>query len=181
MEPALRTQQLIAHETGAGHVIDPLAGSYYIEVLFFTDRVEEEANTYLRRIEDLGGALTGIEQGFQQREIQESAFRLQRMMEAGDRTVVGVNRFQTEALEVPDIMRVDTAVGQRQADRLAALRSSRNGAAVDAALARIREAARGSENLMPLFVEAAEAYTTLGEICGVLREEWGEYQEVLTI
>jgi methylmalonyl-CoA mutase N-terminal domain/subunit len=143
--------------------------------------VEEEANAYLRRIEDLGGALTGIEQGFQQREIQESAFRLQRMMEAGDRTVVGVNRFQTEALEVPDIMRVDQEVGSRQSARLAALRASRDNAAVQRSLDRIREAARGSENLMPLFVEAVEEYATMGEICGVLREEWGEYQEVLTI
>ena len=179
VELALRTQQLIAYETGAGDVIDPLAGSYYIEAL--TDRVEEEANAYLSRIEDLGGALTGIEQGFQQREIQESAFRLQRMMEAGDRTVVGVNRFQTEALEVPEILRVDATVGERQAQRLAALRASRDNAAVQASLERIREAARGTENLMPLFVEAVEAYATMGEICGVLREEWGEYQEVLTI
>jgi len=179
VELALRTQQLIAFESGVGDVIDPLAGSYYIESL--TDRVEEEANAYLDRIEDMGGALTAIEQGFQQREIQESAFRLQRMMEAGERTVVGVNRFATEQLEVPEIMRVDESVGRRQAERLAALRASRDQAAVDAALGRIREAARGDENLMPLFIEAVEAYATLGEICNVLRDEWGVYQEVLTI
>jgi len=179
VELALRTQQLIAYESGVGDVIDPLAGSYYIESL--TDRVEEEANAYLDRIEDMGGALTAIEQGFQQREIQESAFRLQRMMEAGERTVVGVNRFATEQLEVPEIMRVDEAVGRRQGERLAALRASRDQAAVDAALGRIRDAARGEENLMPLFIEAVEAYATLGEICNVLRDEWGVYEEVLTI
>ncbi|MEZ4501224.1 MAG: methylmalonyl-CoA mutase family protein [Dehalococcoidia bacterium] len=179
VELALRTQQLIAYESGVGDVIDPLAGSYYIESL--TDRVEEEANAYLDRIEDMGGALTAIEQGFQQREIQESAFRLQRMMEAGERTVVGVNRFATEQLEVTEIMRVDEAVGRRQGERLAALRASRDQAAVDAALDRIRDAARGEENLMPLFIEAVEAYATLGEICNVLRDEWGVYQEVLTI
>ena len=179
VELALRTQQLIAYESGVGDVIDPLAGSYYIEAL--TDRVEGEANAYLDRIEDMGGALTAIEQGFQQREIQESAFRLQRMMEQGERTVVGVNRFATEQLEVPEIMRVDQTVGRRQGERLAALRASRDQAAVDAALGRIREAARGEANLMPLFIEAVEVYATLGEICNVLREEWGVYQEVLTI
>jgi methylmalonyl-CoA mutase N-terminal domain/subunit len=179
VELALRTQQLIAYESGVGDVIDPLAGSYYIEAL--TDRVEEEANAYLDRIEDMGGALTAIEQGFQQREIQESAFRLQRMMEQGERTVVGVNRFATEQLEVPEIMRVDQTVGRRQGERLAALRAARDQAAVDAALGRIREAARGEANLMPLFIEAVEVYATLGEICNVLREEWGVYQEVLTI
>ena len=179
VELALRTQQVIAYESGVGDVIDPLAGSYYIEAL--TDRVEEEANAYLDRIEDLGGALTAIEQGFQQREIQESAFRLQRMMEQGERTVVGVNNFVTEELEVPDLMRVDETVGQRQSERLAKLRASRDQAAVVASLGRIREAARGETNLMPLFIEAVEAYATLGEICNVLREEWGTYQEVLTI
>jgi len=160
-------------------VIDPLAGSYYLESL--TDRVEDEANAYLRRIEDIGGALTGIEQGFQQREIQESAYRLQRMQETEERIVVGVNRFQTEQLEVPPIAGHDRTVEARQKQRLATLRAERDNAAVDGALTRIRAAARGSENMMPLLIEAVEAYATVGEICGVLREEWGEYQEVLTI
>ena len=131
----------------------------------------------------MGGALRGIEQGFQQREIQESAFRLQRMTETKDRVVVGVNQFQTEALEVPDILRVDAASrAARQAARLAdAARPQTTPRSGTSSLDRIREAARGSENLMPLFVEAVEAYATMGEICDVLREEWGEYQEVLTI
>jgi methylmalonyl-CoA mutase N-terminal domain/subunit len=179
VELALRTQQIIGYETGVADVIDPLAGSYYIETL--TDRVEAEALAYLERIEDMGGALTCIEQGFQQREIQESAFRLQRMAETKERIVVGVNQFQTEALEVPPILRVDPAIGQRQIARLKALRARRDQAAVDAALEAIRAAARGTENMVPLLVAAVEAYATIGEICNVLRQEWGEYQEVLTI
>ena len=179
VEMALRTQQLIAYESGVADVIDPLAGSYYIESL--TDRVEEEANAYLSRIADVGGALRGIEQGFQQREIQESAFRLQRMQEDDERIVVGVNRFETEELEVPPLAGHDRSVARRQAERLATLRAERDDMAVERSLADIRVAARGNENMMPLLIAAVEDYTTIGEICGVLREEWGEYQEVLTI
>ncbi|MEE8338117.1 MAG: methylmalonyl-CoA mutase family protein, partial [Dehalococcoidia bacterium] len=179
VEIALRTQQVIAYESGVADVIDPLAGSYYIESL--TDRVEEETLAYLKRIEDLGGALVGIEGGYQQREIQESAYRLQLMMETEERTVVGVNRFETEALQVPHVMRVDPAVAKDQAARLAALRERRDGAAVESVLKRVRAAAQGDENMMPLLIEAVEAYATIGEICDVLREEWGEYQEVLTL
>ena len=179
VEMALRTQQLIGYESGVADVIDPLAGSYYIEAL--TDRVEDEANAYLRRIEDIGGALAGIEQGFQQREIQESAFRLQRMQETEERIVVGVNRFQTEELEVPPLAEHDRTVQDRQTERLARLRAERNGAAVERALADIRRAAGTDENMMPLLIAAVEAYATIGEICGMLRDEWGEYQEVLTI
>ncbi len=179
VELALRTQQVIAHESGVADVIDPLAGSYYIEAL--TDRVEEEALAYLQRIDDLGGALVGIEQGYQQREIQESAFRLQRMMEREQRIVVGVNRFETEGLEIPELMSVDPAVATKQCQRLAALRGRRDGVAVERALASIRAAADSDENMMPLLIEAVEAYATIGEICDVLRDEWGEYQEVLTV
>jgi len=179
VELALRTQQIIGYETGVADVIDPLAGSYYIEAL--TDRVEDEANQYLARIEDMGGGLACIEQGYQQREIQESAFRLQRMAETRERIVVGVNQFQTGSVVVPEMLRVEAAVARNQVERLQALRASRDGAAVDAALARIRAAARGTDNMVPLLIEAVEAYATIGEICNVLRDEWGEYQEVLTI
>ena len=179
VEVALRTQQIIGYESGAADVIDPLAGSYYIEAL--TDRVEAEAWAYLSRIEDLGGALQGIEQGFQQREIQESAFRLQRMAETKERIVVGVNDYVTEEEIDPDLMRVDTALGKRRQQSLADLRAKRDNAAVQAALKKIRAAAGTNENMMPLLIEAVEAYTTVGEICGVLREEWGEYREVMTI
>ena len=179
VELALRTQQVIGFESGAADVIDPLAGSYYMEAL--TDRVEEETMAYIDRIQDLGGALTGIEQGFQQREIQESAFRLQRQAETKDRIVVGVNDFITEELEPPSILRVDPAVEKRRADEMSALRARRDQAAVDKSLTAIRAAAGGGENMMPLLIEAAEEYVTVGEICGVLREEWGEYQEVMTL
>ena len=179
VELALRTQQVIGFESGAADVIDPLAGSYYMEAL--TDRVEEETIAYIDRIQDLGGALTGIEGGFQQREIQESAYRLQRQAETKDRVVVGVNDFITEELEPPAILRVDPAVEKRRADDLGALRARRDQAAVDKSLTAIRAAANGTENMMPLLVEAAEEYVTVGEICGVLREEWGEYQEVMTL
>jgi methylmalonyl-CoA mutase N-terminal domain/subunit len=179
VEIALRTQQVIGYETGVADVIDPLAGSYYIESL--TDRVEAEADQYLERIDDMGGALVCIEQGFQQREIQESAYRLQRMTEAKERIVVGVNQFQTEAMVVPEILRVDPALAKRQIGRIQELRARRDNAAVEASLAKIRAASSTDENMMPLFIEAVECYTTLGEICNVLRQEWGEYQEVLTI
>ncbi|MBM4411719.1 MAG: methylmalonyl-CoA mutase [Chloroflexi bacterium] len=179
VELALRTQQIIAFESGVADTIDPLAGSYYIEAL--TDRVEAEAWAYLKRIEDIGGALVGIEQGFQQREIQESAYRLQKMTETKDRIVVGVNDFVTDSMVEPDLMRVDPTLGKRRAQQLAALRKRRDNTAVERILARIRAAAHTDENTMPLFIEAVEAYATVGEICSVLREEWGEYQEVMTI
>ena len=179
VELALRTQQLIGYESGAADVIDPLAGSYYIEAL--TDRVEEETMAYIDRIEDMGGALTGIEQGFQQREIQESAFRLQRQAETKERIVVGVNDFVTEKINMPPILRVDPAVEQSRVADLAKLRASRDQAAVDASLAKIRAAASTDENMLPLLIEAAELYVTVGEMCNVLREEWGEYREVMTL
>jgi len=179
VELALRTQQVIAYETSVADTIDPLAGSYFVEAA--TDRIEAEVNAYLDRIADLGGALEGIEQGFQQREIQESAYRLQRQLETKDRIVVGVNQFTTEGETPPELLRLDPEVGRKRVAQLVALRARRDNAAVEASLTKIRAAARGDENMMPLLLEAAEAYATVGEICGVLREEWGEYREILTI
>ena len=179
VELALRTQQMIAYETGVADTVDPLAGSYFVEAA--TDRIEAEVEAYLDRIADLGGALEGIEQGFQQREIQESAYRLQRQLETKDRIVVGVNQFMTEGEPPPELLHLDPEVGRKRAKSLAALRARRDNVAVQSALSKIREAARGDENMMPLLLEAVEAYATVGEICGVLREEWGEYREVLTI
>ena len=179
VELALRTQQVIAYETGVGDTIDPLAGSYVIEAL--TDRVEAEALAYLARIEDLGGALAGIEAGFQQREIQDAAFRIQRQTEQGERVVVGVNMFASDDELHPPTLRVDAAMGKRRAQELAALRARRDNEAVRRALDKIRAAAHNDENTMPLFIEAVEAYVTVGEICRVLREEWGEFTEVMTV
>jgi len=174
---ALRTQQVIAYESGAADVVDPLGGSYYLESL--TDHIEAEARRYLDRIDDLGGSLSAIEQGFQQREIQENSYRLQKEMEAGRRTVVGVNKFQTEEPPLEGMFRLDPAVAQRQFDRLSHVRASRDGARVRQLLARLEEAARSDQNLMSLFIECVESYVTLGEICDVLRRVFGEQREFM--
>ena len=179
VEIALRTQQIIGYESSAADTIDPLAGSYFIEHL--TDRVEKEAWAYIEQIEELGGALAGIEQGFPQREIQESAYRLQMQAEANDRIIVGVNQFATETEVDADILRVDPELGARRKTEMTAMKANRDQEAVTESLRKIRIAAHNDENMMPLLIEAVEVYTTVGEICTVLREEWGEYQEVMTI
>ena len=176
---ALRTQQVIAFESGVTDTVDPLGGAYYVEHL--TDRVEAEAQAYIDRIDDIGGALAAIEQGYPQREIQENAYRMQRELEAGRRVVVGVNKYVTEEPPLGGLLRVDPRVGQRQRRRLRELRARRDGGLVRRLLVGIEEAARGTENLMPLFIEAVEAHATLGEICDVLRGVWGEQKETLTV
>jgi len=174
---ALRTQQVIAYESGAADVVDPLGGSYYLETL--TDSIEKEARRYIERIEDLGGALAAIEQGFQQREIQENSYRLQKQVEAGRRTVVGMNKFQSEEPPAEGVFRLDAAVAQRQVDRLKRVRAQRDGARAQALLARLDEAARSDANLIPVFIECVENYLTLGEICSVLRKVFGEQREFM--
>jgi methylmalonyl-CoA mutase N-terminal domain/subunit len=169
---ALRTQQVLAHETGVADSIDPLAGSYYVEAL--TDQLEAEARAYLDRIDALGGALGAIEQGFQQREIQESAYRYQKDVEAGRRQIVGVNAYAEESAPSVPLLRIDPAIEARQVERVRALRARRNQPEVDAVLGRIEAAAAGSENLMPLFIDAVEKRATVGEICDALRHVWGE-------
>jgi len=171
---ALRTQQIIAHESGVANTIDPLAGSYYVEYL--TKEIERRARDYIERIDRLGGALRAIETGFVQREIEESAYRYQKEIERGDRVVVGVNRFTVEE-EVPlRRLKVDPRVRERQMERLRALRERRDSERVSALLGRLEKAARSGENLMPLFIECVEAYATLGEICEVLRGVFGEHK-----
>jgi methylmalonyl-CoA mutase, N-terminal domain len=172
---ALRTQQVLAYENGVGDVVDPLAGSYYIEKL--TDEIEAEARRLIERIDALGGAMAAIEQGFQQREIQESSYRFQQAIEGGERVIVGVNRFQTEEPPVEGLLRVDPRVGEKQTARLAALRAERDGRRVEQLLAKLDETARGDANTMPVFIECVENYITIGEICGVLRRAWGEQRE----
>jgi methylmalonyl-CoA mutase N-terminal domain/subunit len=178
-ELALRTQQIIGYETGVADTIDPVAGSYYIEKL--TDQVEAEAQEYIDRIEAMGGALTAIERGYQQREIQESAFRMQRDIEAQRKIVVGVNEYREDEPPIEGLMRVDPAVGARQIERLRKLRAERDNDRVQHQLARLSEAAQRTENLVPLLIESVESYVTLGEICRVLRETWGEYEGPMTI
>jgi methylmalonyl-CoA mutase N-terminal domain/subunit len=176
---ALRTQQIIAYESDVTDTIDPLAGSYYIESL--TDELEAKAKAYIDKIDELGGVLTAIEQGYVQREIQESAYRYQLEIERNERLIVGVNEFTVEEEVMPEILRVDESVGRKQSERLAALRSRRDGAAVRQALDDLEQAAQGCDNLMPYILTAVEAYATIGEVCSTLRHVWGEYQSPITI
>ncbi len=170
---ALRTQQIIAHESGVADTIDPLAGSYYIEYL--TDEMEKAADAYIARIDEMGGALASIEQGYMQREIQNAAYDAQKAIEREEDIVVGVNKFQVD--ETIDIERlsVDPAIEQAQRAKLAKLRESRNEKKVAELRVRLETAAKGDENLMPLFIEAVEHDMTLGEIANILRGVWGEY------
>ncbi len=172
---ALRTQQIIAYESGVADTVDPLAGSYFVEYL--TDEIEKRVWETLRRIEEWGGMLTAIERGYIQQEIHEAAYRYQQAVESGEQIIVGVNAFQIEE-EEPDLeaLKVDPAIEEEQRRRLAALRASRDGQKVSEMLSRIEVAARDPHaELMPLFIEAVEHKATLGEICRVLREVWGEY------
>ena len=172
---ALRTQQIVAYESGVAETIDPLAGSYYIEGL--TNTIENEAMAYIEKIDALGGSAQAIEKGFIQKEIMDSSYEYQKQIEGGERIVVGMNKFQVKEAPPKGLLRVDPAVGQLQKDKLDVLKSERNNADVEAKLILLKEAAKGTENLMPLIVEAVKAYATLGEICGVLREVFGEYQQ----
>ncbi len=176
---ALRTQQLIAYETGVTDTVDPLAGSYYLENL--TNEIYERAAAYIKKIDELGGAAEAIEKGFIQREIQDSAYRYQREIEQEERIVVGVNRFQVEEEKPTNLLRVDPAVRTSQIERLKKLRSERDDAVVGRRLADLKQGAEGDQNLIPLMLEAVKAYATLGEICDVLRGVFGEYQQVNTL
>lgn len=171
---ALRTQQIIAYESGIGDTIDPMGGSYVIEYL--TDEIAKRAMEYIKKIDDLGGALAAIEKGFMQNEIQDSAYRFQKDIESKAQLVVGVNAFQAEEKMELERLRVDPAIEQNQRARLSELRTKRDNQKVNELKATLEKAARGSENLMPLLVTCVENDMTLGEICGVLRTVWGEYQ-----
>jgi methylmalonyl-CoA mutase N-terminal domain/subunit len=170
---ALRTQQIIAHESGVADTVDPLAGSFAVEAL--TDAVEAGALDYIARIDDFGGALAAIENGFVNREIQEAAYRYQRAVEAGGEIVVGLNDFVEEEEPVVDYLKIDPAVEHEQRERLAALRASRDNERASALRAQLENAARGTDSLMPLIVECVENEVTLGEICHTLRGVFGEY------
>ena len=176
---ALRTQQILAYESGVADAIDPLGGSYYVESL--TDRIEVAAREYIQRIDDLGGAVAAVEAGYIQSEIQDSAYRQQRQIEAGGRVIVGVNRFTEDTkVDLPRLT-VDPAIEREQRARLAALKDRRDNAAVGARLQRLQDAARGTENLVPPILDAVRAYATLGEICDALRAVFGEYVQVTTV
>jgi methylmalonyl-CoA mutase N-terminal domain/subunit len=171
---ALRTQQIIAHESKAGDTVDPLGGAYAIE--YFTDQIEAEVQKYLERIEGMGGALAAIQQGYVQNEIQNAAYEFQQALESGEEIVVGVNAFQTEEDVQPERLQVDPSLEAAARQRLAALRQRRDNARVHELLGHLETAAKGSQNLLPVFIECVENNITLGEICNHLRSLWGEYQ-----
>ncbi|MBZ0272155.1 methylmalonyl-CoA mutase family protein [bacterium] len=176
---ALRTQQIIAHESGVADTIDPLGGSWYVESL--TSEIETRAFDYIRRIDEMGGMVEAIMQGFPQREIQNKAYEWQKEIESGERVIVSVNKFEMGKEPPMDILKIDESAEREQSGRLSALRARRDPKAVDAALAGVREAARGTENLVPKILTAVEAYATLGEIANAMREVFGEFEEVIVI
>jgi methylmalonyl-CoA mutase, N-terminal domain len=176
---ALRTQQIIAHETGVANTADPVAGSYAIEKL--TNEIESGARDYLAKIDAMGGMLRAIEAGYVQQEIQKSAYEFQRAVENGEQVVVGVNRFQAEEGHPIPTLRIDPEVERSQVGRLQALRARRDAAKTSAALAEIERRARGTENLMPAILTAVESYATVGEISDAMRRAFGEYQESVVI
>ncbi|WP_247000837.1 acyl-CoA mutase large subunit family protein [Halosolutus gelatinilyticus] len=171
---ALRTQQILAHESGAADTIDPLAGSYYVESL--TDEVEAEAYEILDEVDERGGMLEAVERQWVQRQIQDTAFDRQREIEEKERIIVGVNEFEVDEEPEMDVQEITEEDQQRQIDSLRSIRAERDEEAVDAKLEALRETARGGENLMPPIIEAVKAYATVGEICNVMRDEFGEYQ-----
>jgi methylmalonyl-CoA mutase, N-terminal domain len=173
---ALRTQQIIAYESGVADTVDPLGGSHYIETL--TDQIEQEAEALIKRIDELGGAVHAVEQGFMQREIRRVALETQRKIERGEEVVVGVNKFTLENETQPPLLRVNPAFAKEQIAALKELRATRNQEAVNQALARLKQAAAGTENVMPSILEAVKAYATVGEICNALRAVFGEYKPV---
>jgi len=179
VQVALRTQQVIAYETGVTDTVDPLGGSYYLENL--TREIYDRAAAYIQKIDELGGAAEAIEKGYIQREIQDSAYKYQREIEKEERIVVGLNRFQVSEERPTHLLRVDPAVRMSQIERLKRLRSERDARVVERCLADLKQGAERNRNLIPLILEAVKAYATLGEICDVLRAVFGEYQPVNTL
>jgi methylmalonyl-CoA mutase N-terminal domain/subunit len=176
---ALRTQQIVAHESGLADLADPLGGAWVVEA--WTDRIEAEARALIERVEAMGGALAAIERGFPQREIHESAYRIQRAIESGEQVVVGVNRYRAEQEAPIPVFRVDERVEREQVERLRAVRARRDAETVDAALAALETAARGADNLVPPILAAVEAYASIGEICRTLVGVFGEHRDAVTL
>lgn len=176
---ALRTQQVIGYETGVADSVDPLAGSYLVENL--TNQLEAQTWEYIKKIDELGGAVQAIQAGYIQKEIQDSAYLYQQEIEKQERIVVGVNKFKMDEARQEGLLRVNAAVGERQVSKLQQVKAQRDNDAVKAALEKLRTTANGTENMMPSIIEAVRAYGTLGEICGVLREVYGEYKPTVTI
>lgn len=177
---ALRTQQIIAYESGLADVVDPLGGSYYVEAM--TNAIEKEAMEYIKKIDEMGGAVEAIEKGYIQKEIQDSAYAWQMAVESGEKTIVGVNKFQQEEKPVEGLLRVDASAGEFQKKKLAEVKATRDNAKVAEELAKLETAAADeSVNLMPVILDCVRAYCSLGEICGVLRKVFGEYKPHVTL
>jgi methylmalonyl-CoA mutase N-terminal domain/subunit len=176
---ALRTQQIIAYETGVANVVDPCAGAFYIEDM--TKRIEDEVYEYLDRIDKMGGAIQAIESGFIQKEIQDSAYQYHQAVESKDRVVVGVNEYEDTSHEAIALQRVDSSIEVRQVERLAKLKSTRDNERVQASLKKLEDAARGKENLIPLMAGAVESYATVGEISNTLRHAFGKFRPPVTL
>jgi len=174
---AVRTQQILAYESGVSDIVDPLGGSYYIESL--TNKLEEEARKYIAKIDGIGGAAAAIEQGYQQREIQDASYCYQKEFEGGKRTVVGVNKFISPYPKITGLLRVNPEVERRQKERTAQVKKERENSKVNQALNRLEDVARGTDNTMPAFLECVETYATLGEMCDVLRKVFGIQKEFL--
>lgn len=172
---ALRTQQIVAHESGAADTIDPLAGSYYVEAL--TNQLEDAAMEFINRIDDLGGSPSAIEKGYMQQEIMDASYNYQKEIESGKRIIVGMNKFQVEEPRPTGLLRVDPIVGQLQENKIAKLKEKRDTAKVEETLAALKKSCSTNENLMPYIVDAVKAYATLGEICNVMRDVFGEYKQ----
>jgi methylmalonyl-CoA mutase N-terminal domain/subunit len=173
---ALRTQQIIAQESGVANTVDPLGGSYAVEAL--TDQLEREASELIATIDQMGGMLRAIEKGWVQAQIQEAAYRFQREVEDKERTVVGVNDFTLENEQPPDLLKIDDGPEKAQLAKLKKVKAERDTAAVQAKLAALRAAAKGKANILPFILDAVKVYATLGEVCNTLRAEWGEYTPV---
>lgn len=176
---ALRTQQIVAHESGVTNTVDPLAGSYYIEAL--TSQIEEKAMTYIKKIDELGGATRAIDLGYIQKEISDAAYTYQKEVETGKQVVVGLNKYQIEEESPKGLLRVDPSVGEGQKQKLVELRAKRDNAAVTQTLESLKKACESTENVMPFILDAVRTYATLGEICGVMREVFGEYQQSVNL
>jgi len=177
---ALRTQQIIAYETGVTTVADPLAGSYYIEWL--TDELEKQAEAYFDKIDEIGGVISGIEKGFFMKEIADSAYKFEQKLQTQDRIFVGLNGFKEEAPGSKiEILKIGNEYEERQKERIAVLKSRRDNDKVQAVLAKLKDVMRSEENTFPYIIEAVESYATLGELCDAMREVWGAYRETAVI
>jgi methylmalonyl-CoA mutase N-terminal domain/subunit len=175
VQVALRTQQIIAYESGVTDTVDPLGGSYYIEWL--TNQIENKAMSYINEIDKMGGALRAIEKGYIQKEIMNAAYNYQRAVDSGEQIIVGVNKFVTKDEHVPETLEIGVETEKKQAERLQRLRRERDNQKVNRVLDRVRQVADSDENIMPVLIEAVKAYATVGEISDALRDVFGEYRE----